>query len=79
MSYNGFFRFISWLLNVGYELNQQKEGLDPNANPNCKACHGYGMVNVGSICYGFGAEPKLFECMCILYKKLKMEDNNLDN
>lgn len=58
------------------ELNnsptKESECKDPNADPNCKGCNGYGKVNVGSICYGFGAEPKMIQCMCVLYKKLGM-------
>lgn len=48
---------------------------NPKADPECKSCGGYGRVNVGSICYGFGARPDIIECMCILYRKLGIDPN----
>lgn len=54
-------------------MNKQMEK-DPRADPNCKTCNGYGIVDIsGNICYGFGAKPEIDECMCILYKKLGMK------
>lgn len=46
--------------------------LNKDADPNCKACHGYGLVSIGTICTGFGGEPESIECMCVLYKKIGM-------
>lgn len=48
-----------------------KKSKDPDAEPNCKHCHGYGEVDIsGNICYGFGAQPKMAQCWCIIYKSI---------
>lgn len=47
-----------------------EEFKDKDADPNCEACHGFGMVNIGSICTGFGGKPEYVDCMCKVYKKI---------
>lgn len=46
---------------------------DPDAIQDCKTCHGWGKVNIGSICTGFGGEPSMIDCMCKVYKKIGMD------
>ena len=43
---------------------------DPEADPNCKVCNGYGRVNFGNICTGFGGTVETMSCMCKVYKKI---------
>jgi hypothetical protein len=44
--------------------------MNEKADPDCKWCNGYGSVNVGTICTGFGGEPESIDCMCITYKAI---------
>lgn len=45
---------------------------DPDADPDCDQCQGYGEVDIsGNMCYGMGAQPKMGDCWCKVYKIIK--------
>jgi len=51
--------------------------IDPKVDPDCKWCNGYGRVNIGNVCSGFGAKLGPYEdCMCITYRKIGMVKND---
>jgi hypothetical protein len=53
-----------------------KEDLkDPEADPNCKNCHGWGRYQIGNICTGFGGKIESIDCICKLYKLYKTRIN----
>jgi|SRR6185312_2266402 len=59
---------------MGVDSMNRRFKKDPDADPNCVRCHGYGEVDIsGNMCYGMGAQPKMGECSCILYKKLNIK------
>jgi hypothetical protein len=56
---------------------EQMTSIDPKVDPDCKWCNGYGRVNIGNVCSGFGAELGPYEdCMCITYRKIGMVKND---
>ncbi len=46
---------------------------NPEAISDCKWCHGTGRVNYGNVCSGFGGRVETTTCMCLVYKKIKMD------
>ncbi len=43
----------------------------------CNWCNGYGKVNIGNICSGFGAELGPYEeCMCVVYNQIGFKKND---
>lgn len=46
-------------------------------DPECEWCNGFGRVNIGNVCSGFGGKLGPYEdCMCITYKKIGFKKNS---